>query len=99
VPNQMTADDVRQYALCPYGLYLDLHGPQQERAEAHAFLDHLRDLGVEHERAVRESLPHLAVPAGSLGSRRRPRTSTGTNWPSTPSCSRAFRASHPRPAT
>ncbi|MEI6504209.1 MAG: TM0106 family RecB-like putative nuclease, partial [Armatimonadota bacterium] len=66
MPRHITADNIRRYALCPCGLYLDHHGPQEERAEAHAFLEHLRDLGIEHEQAVIATLPHLAVPAGSL---------------------------------
>ncbi|MEI6499573.1 MAG: TM0106 family RecB-like putative nuclease [Armatimonadota bacterium] len=64
--DHLTANDIRQYTLCPCGLYLDLQGPQDERAEAHAFLDHLRNLGIEHERVVVQSLPHVAIPAGSL---------------------------------
>lgn len=66
MPGQITANDIRRYSLCPCGLYLDLHGPQDERAEAHAFLDHLRELGIEQERVVVESLPHVSVPEGAL---------------------------------
>jgi len=71
MPATVTANDIRQYALCPCGLYLDLHGPPEERAEAHAFLEHLRQVGIEHERAVMTTLLHVAVPPGTLEFRSR----------------------------
>jgi predicted RecB family nuclease len=63
---RITADHIRRYSLCPCCLYLNLHGPREERAEAHAFLQHLRRFGIEHERAVLASLPHVPLPSGSI---------------------------------
>lgn len=41
----------------------------QERASAHAFLEHLRDVGLEHELSVLGEHPHVSVPDGTMEER------------------------------
>ena len=65
----ITASDIRQYLLCPCALYLEHHGPTEERAAAHAFLEHLREVGLEHELSVLAEHPHVTVPDGTMEER------------------------------
>jgi len=65
----ITAHSIQQFAQCPFALYLDLHGPQSERAEGHPFLEYLRQLGCDHEAATASSLPHILVPDGPIAER------------------------------
>ena len=65
----ITASHIRQYDLCPCGLYLEFHGPEQEKAAAHAFAEHLQKLGREHEARIVATLPHVPVPDGPLSER------------------------------
>lgn len=64
-----TATKLGQYMTCPCSLYLDLHGPQGNRAKAHAFAEHLRQLGIEHEQRVADQLPHVPIPEGPIEQR------------------------------
>ena len=65
----LTAQHIRQYSLCPCALYLNDHGPEEERAEVHAFVEHLMGLGREYEQKVASELPHVAVPKGPIDER------------------------------
>ena len=41
----LTAQHIRQHTLCPCALYLNDHGPEEERAEVHAIVEHLMESG------------------------------------------------------
>lgn len=66
VPRPTQAEHIRQYTICPCALYLDHYGPEDERAEAHAFLEYLMELGHEHEQMVAATLSHKPVPFGPI---------------------------------
>ncbi|HUK64852.1 MAG TPA: PD-(D/E)XK nuclease family protein, partial [Dongiaceae bacterium] len=60
-PRRVSASTLTTLGKCPRRLWLDVH-ESGERAEPSAFDEELRERGIAHERAVRDSLPGLVGP-------------------------------------
>ena len=65
----ITAHHLTQFHLCPCALYLDSHGPQEEKSDPHPFLEYLQNLGSDHETAIAAQIPHSPIPDGPIPER------------------------------
>jgi predicted RecB family nuclease len=57
----ITSHHITQFTLCPTALYLDHHGPFNEKSDPHPFLEYLQQLGNDHEAAIAAQMPHSPI--------------------------------------
>jgi len=57
----ITSHHLTQFTLCPTALYLDHHGPFNEKSDPHPFLEYLQQLGNDHEAAIAAQMPHSPI--------------------------------------